>query len=257
MANDIIQIGNKIEMRPVEKYAFLVGKTEQEVYVSQFLQWVDVNVVSIAVPTFKGHLVPLRIDDIYEMQFFTKGGLYRCRGKILKRTKTSNNLAVAEVKFVTALEKFQRRQYYRMNCIMPMMYSVLTDVQKELYREKKRCLSLEQKLNIEKKLESQEMVFQKATVLDISGGGMRFNSFVQQESGDILLLQPALPETVRKKVPFLFGRIISSRRIPNKEPLTFDNRVEFVEISSVEQEQIITYIFKEERDKRKRESDLK
>lgn len=257
MANDIIQIGNKIEMRPVEKYAFLVGKTEQEVYVSQFLQWMDVNVVSIAVPTFKGHLVPLRIDDIYEMQFFTKGGLYRCRGKILKRTKTSNNLAVAEVKFVTALEKFQRRQYYRMNCIMPMMYSVLTDVQKELYREKKRCLSLEQKLNIEKKLESQEMVFQKATVLDISGGGMRFNSFIQQESGDILLLQPALPETVRKKVPFLFGRIISSRRIPNKEPLAFDNRVEFVEISSVEQEQIITYIFKEERDKRKRESDLK
>ncbi len=257
MANDIIQIGNKIEMRPVEKYAFLVGKTEQEVYVSQFLQWVDVNVVSIAVPTFKGHLVPLRIDDIYEMQFFTKGGLYRCCGKILKRTKTSNNLAVAEVKFVTALEKFQRRQYYRMNCIMPMMYSVLTDVQKELYREKKRCLSLEQKLNIEKKLESQEMVFQKATVLDISGGGMRFNSFIQQESGDILLLQPALPETVRKKVPFLFGRIISSRRIPNKEPLAFDNRVEFVEISSVEQEQIITYIFKEERDKRKRESDLK
>lgn len=257
MANDIIQIGNKIEMRAVEKHAFLVGKTEQEVYVSQFLQWVDVNVVSIAVPTFKGHLVPLRIDDIYEMQFFTKGGLYRCRGKILKRTKTTNNLAVAEVRFVSALEKFQRRQYYRMNCIMPMMYSVLTDVQKELYREKKRCLSLEQKLNIEKKLESQEMVFQKATVLDISGGGMRFNSFIQQESGDILLLQPALPETVRKKVPFLFGRIISSRRIPNKEPLAFDNRVEFVEISSVEQEQIITYIFKEERDKRKRESDLK
>ena len=134
MANDIIQIGNKIEMRAVEKHAFLVGKTEQEVYVSQFLQWVDVNVVSIAVPTFKGHLVPLRIDDIYEMQFFTKGGLYRCRGKILKRTKTTNNLAVAEVRFVSALEKFQRRQYYRMNCIMPMMYSVLTDVQKELYR---------------------------------------------------------------------------------------------------------------------------
>jgi len=70
-------------------------------------------------------------------------------------------------------------------------------------------------------------------------------------------LQPALPETVRKKLPFLFGRIISSQRIPNKEPVSFDNRVEFVEITSVEQEQIITYIFKEERDKRKRESELK
>ena len=86
---------------------------------------------------------------------------------------------------------------------------------------------------------------------------MRFNSSVQQEPGDIMLLQPALPEAVRKKIPYLFGRIISSRRIPNKEPIAFDNRVEFVEITSSEQEQIITYIFKEERDKRKREADLK
>jgi len=257
MANDIIQIGNKIEIRAVAKHAQAVLPTEQEVYVSQFLQWADNNVASIAIPTYKGHLVPLRVDDVYELQFFTKGGLYRCRGKILKRTKTSNNLAVAEVKFVSALEKFQRRQYYRMNCIIPMTYSVLTEVQRELYQEKKKCLSLEQKLNIEKKLESQEMVFQKATILDISGGGMRFNSYIQQQSGDILLLQPALPETVRKKLPFLFGRIISSQRIPNKEPVSFDNRVEFVEITSVEQEQIITYIFKEERDKRKRESELK
>ena len=38
---------------------------------------------------------------------------------------------------------------------------------------------------------------------------------------------------------------------------TFDNRVEYIEISSAEQEQIITYIFKEERDKRKRETELK
>lgn len=257
MANEIIQIGNKIEMRAVPKRALTMESYKMDVYVSQFLQWADINVATIAVPTFKGHLVPLRIDDVYELQFFTKSGLYRCRGKIIKRTKTSNNLAIAEVRFVSALEKFQRREYFRMNCIMPMSYSVLTDVQKELYKEKKRCLSLEQKLNIEKKLESQEMIFQKATVLDLSGGGMRFNSPVQQESGDILLLQPALPETVRKKIPFLFGRIISSRRIPNKEPVAFDNRVEFVEITSSEQEQIITYIFKEERDKRKRESDIK
>ena len=257
MANEVIQIGNKIEMRAVAKRTLLAEKSDTDIYVSQFLNWADNNVASIAIPTFKGHLVPLRVDDVYELQFFTRGGLYRCRGKIEKRTKTSNNIAIAEVRFISALEKYQRRQYYRMNCIIPMTYSVLTDVQRELYKEKKRCLSLEQKLNIEKKLESQEMVFQKATVLDISGGGMRFNSSVQQQSGDIMLLQPALPETVRKKIPFLFGRIITSRRIPNKEPIAFDNRVEFVEITSTEQEQIITYIFKEERDKRKREVDLK
>lgn len=257
MANEVIQIGNKIEMRAVTKRMQSMTVSEPDTYVSQFLHWVDNNVASVAVPTFKGHLVPLRVDDVYELQFFTKGGLYRCKGKILKRTKTSNNIATAEIRFISALEKFQRRQYYRMNCIMPMTYAVLTDVQRNLYKEKKRCLSLEQKLLIEKQIENQEIAFQKGTVLDISGGGMRFNSGEQQQTGDVLLLQPALPEVVRKKIPFLFGRVITCRRIPNKEPVVFDNRIEFVEITSAEQEQIITYIFKEERDKRKREADLK
>ena len=257
MANEVIQIGNKIEMQVVMNRSLTSETLGTEVYVSQFLQWADMNLATIAIPTFKGHLVPLRVDDVYELIFVTKNGLYRCRGRIKKRTKTSNGLAVAEVKFISAMEKFQRRQFYRMQCIMPMTFSILTDVQKDLYKEKKRCLTLEQKLNIEKKLESQQLNFQKATVLDISGGGMRFNSSEQQEDGDVLLLQPALPETIRKKIPFLFGRVISCRRIPNKEPVTYDNRIEFVEISSVEQEQIITYIFKEERDKRRRESDLK
>lgn len=257
MAKEVIQIGNKIEMRAVAGRTQSTTTQTSEVYISQFMQWAEPNVATIAIPTFKGHLVPLRIDDIYELQFVTKSGLYRCKGRIVRRNKTSGNIAVADVRFISALEKYQRRQYYRMNCIIPMTYSVLNDVQKELYVEKKRCLSLEQKLAIEKKLESQEMVFQKAVLLDISGGGMRFNSSVQQERGDILLLQPAFPEVVRKKIPFLFGRVITSRRIPNKEPIAFDNRIEFVEISSSEQEQIITYIFKEERDKRKREADLK
>ena len=203
MANEVIQIGNKIEMQVVMNRSLTSETLGTEVYVSQFLQWADMNLATIAIPTFKGHLVPLRVDDVYELRFVTKNGLYRCRGRIKKRTKTSNGLAVAEIKFISAMEKFQRRQFYRMQCIMPMTFSILTDVQKDLYKEKKRCLTLEQKLNIEKKLESQQLNFQKATVLDISGGGMRFNSSEQQEDGDVLLLQPALPETIRKKIPFL------------------------------------------------------
>ena len=255
MANEVIQIGNRIEMRPVSNQTQV--KEDTETYVSQFLQWADTNVAVIVVPTYKGHLVPLRIDAVYELEFITRNGLYRCKGKITRRAKTSNNIAVAEVKFISALEKFQRRQYYRMNCIMTMTYAALSEEQHALYKEKKRCFSQEQKLVIEKKLEAQSLVFEKATVLDLSGGGIRFNSSVQQESGKILLLQMAFPEAIRKKIPFLFGKVISSRKIANKEPETFDNRIEFIEITSAEQEQIITYIFKEERDKRKREADMK
>ena len=86
---------------------------------------------------------------------------------------------------------------------------------------------------------------------------MRFNSLIPQEVGDICLLQPALPENVRKKIPYLFGKILSCKRIPNRDPVTYDNRLAFVEITTSEQEQIITYIFQEERNKRRREADIK
>jgi len=257
MANEIIQIGNKIEMREVVRLIQSEENADQHVYVSQFLHWEDKNLAAIAVPSYKGRLVQLRVDDVFELRFFTKGGLYRCRGKIVKRDRSTENIAIAYIRFVSALEKYQRRQFYRMDCITPMIFAKLTKEQKELYKEKKRSFSQEHKQSIDKKLESQEIIFQRGVMLDISGGGMRFNSSTQQEEESILFLQPAFPEYMRKRVPYLFGRVISSRKIQHKEPVAFDNRIEFTEITSMEQEQIITYIFKEERDKRKRESDMK
>ena len=116
MANEVINIGCKIEIRAENRRLMTEETNEPEVYISQFLQWLDTNVAVIVVPTFKGYLVPLRVDEVYDLQFVTKSGLYRCRGKIMKRMKTANNIATAVVKFVSALEKFQRRQYFRMNC---------------------------------------------------------------------------------------------------------------------------------------------
>ncbi len=257
MANEVIPIGTKIEMQSAGRKTIKTEPVASEIYISQLLQWSDTNQALIAVPTYQGRLIPLRLDDTYELQFVTSKGLFRCKGKVLNRSKTSNNIAVAEVKFTSALEKYQRRQFYRMNCIVPMIFSVLTEVQKDLYKKKKRCLTLEQKLELDQKIKNQEIVFSKGVMLDISGGGMRFNSETKQKSGDILLLQPALPETLMKRLPLLLGYVISCRRIPNREPLLYDNRIEFIEISSAEQELIITYIFKEERDRRKREAELK
>lgn len=257
MANEVIPIGTKIEMQPTERKVLKLEPGGTEAYVSQLLQWSDINQAIIAVPTYQGRLVPLRTDDIYELQFATKKGLYRCKGKVVNKSKTANNIAIAEVRFTSALEKYQRRQFYRMNCIVPLKFSVLTELQKDLYKKKKHCLTLEQKLEIDKKIKNQEMEYLKGVLLDISGGGMRFNSSTQQKEGDVLLLQPALPETLMKRVSLLLGYVISSRKIPNKEPALYDNRIEFIEISPAEQELIITYIFKEERDRRKREADLK
>ena len=81
MANEVIPIGSKIEMQLAERRTLTKESGITEVYISQFLQWSEVNVAVIAVPTYQGRIVPLRIDDIYELQFVTRSGLYRCKGK--------------------------------------------------------------------------------------------------------------------------------------------------------------------------------
>ena len=85
MANEVINIGCKIEIRSENKKLLTEETNEPEVYISQFLQWLDTNVAVIIVPTFKGYLVPLRVDEVYDLQFVTKSGLYRCRRNLQMR----------------------------------------------------------------------------------------------------------------------------------------------------------------------------
>ncbi len=256
MANDILQIGNKMEIQLV-KGRTLNPEDEAPVYISQFMEWSDATTAIIALPFYKGQLVALQMDGVYLLRFFTKNGLYQCKAVVVNRARKLNNIAVAELKFVSALEKFQRRQFYRMNCIMPVKYAVITPAQSDLYFEWKNTLSKEYRMEIQEKIDAQNITFQMGTALDISGGGIRFNSTVQNQPDDMLVLMPDFPEQVQHRVPFLFGRVISSRKILNKEQSVYDNRVEFIRIRSSEQELIITYIFQEERKRRKHETEIR
>lgn len=256
MANEVIQAGNKIEMKPIYRWN-MDEELPDKPYVSQFVEWIDSNVASIVVPLYQGSLVPLRTDDTYELCFYTKSGLYQCKAVVTKRLKRENNIAMAEVKLISALEKFQRRQFYRMNCIAPLTFAVLSSEQIDLYMDLKYCMIKEKKAELEEKISAEKIEFHKGVVLDISGGGMRFNSEKMNEPENVLVLMPEMPDDVQQKVTLLFGRVISSKKIPNKEPVMYDNRIEFVKIRPIEQESIITYIFKEERERRKREADLR
>ena len=144
-----------------------------------------------------------------------------------------------------------------MNCIAPLTYAALSSEQLELYVDLKYCMFKERKIELEELISAQNIPFHKGVVLDISGGGMRFNSEQMNTPESVLMLMPEMPYDTEEKVTLLFGRVISSRKIPNKEPVMYDNRIEFVKIRPAEQESIITYIFKEERERRKRELDMR
>lgn len=160
------------------------------------------------------------------MYFYTPAGLYHCIGRVESRYH-AGQLPVADIVFLSEMEKYQRRQFFRLNCILDMTYQTPDG----------------------------EDQAKTGLIIDISGGGARFNSSEQYEPGEQLMMYFELPVAGQRKQMGIQARVISSERLVNKEK-TFENRVEFFDIESNTRETIVKYVFEQERKRRKRESGM-
>lgn len=241
--NRVIETGNKLELQKIRHVEF----SEEKKYVSRFLYQKNANEAVIEMPSYQGVLVPLEIDDEYTVCFFTNKGLYRCEVIISDRFY-EDKLPVAAVKFRSEFEKLQRRQYYRMECLLDLNYRVVT-------KEETEQILWEKKYPNATKMRSEEdntrnNRFHSGVALDISGGGIRFNSEVPAESGKIIAIQVAILAPQSRSLKTLFAKILTCTPVSNRNGL-FEHRAEFVLITNDERESIIRYIFMEERNRRK------
>lgn len=243
MSQKFITTGNKIELS-LTKHGKVSVRETQPAYLSRFVQWTEPYMAQIALPVCNGQYVEMGSGDEYQLTFYTLKGLYRCEAVVIGQQGIQQTVIM---KLVSEVEKYERRKFYRMDCILPMTYAVLT-------REQiKRCKELagndvkEQKRFLREQLAS-EAEFSYATILDISGGGMRFNSKAHQQAEAVLLLCPDFPEDIKRKLPLLPARVISSSPIKNREDV-YENRVEYIDISADERKILICYIFQKEREK--------
>lgn len=243
--HNLIETGNKLEMLKISRTAF----EEELPYVSRFLYKRSDREAVIEMPASQGRLVALEIGSAYMVTFFTNKGLYKCQVEVVERFY-EETLPVAVVKFQSAFEKLQRRQYYRMECLINLTFRVVTKEETERIIFAKRNPFANQTMNEE---ESSTQRNYDGVALDISGGGVRFNSNYQVEPGKIIVLQIAFETPDAQKLQFLFARVLRSTNVPNRSGL-FEHRVEFVLISNDERERIIRYIFLEERNRRKKNS---
>ena len=93
--------------------------------------------------------------------------------------------------------------------------------------------------------------FQDGVALDISGGGIRFTSEEKLDNDKMVLVSLEIPLD-RQSIYLMMGRVISSNLIPNKDNL-YEHRVEYQELDRKIRENLIHFIFEEERRQRKKE----
>jgi len=244
----LIETGTKLELKKIRH----VETMEEISYVSRFLYQKSADEAVIEMPVKEGLLVPLTPDDIFQVCFYTSKGLYQCQSQVVSR-HYEDSLPVAVIRLRSEFEKLQRRQYYRMECLLQMEFCTVTENEMDRLMLQKREPGNEP---AKKGPDSNEPVrFYPGVTLDISGGGVRFNSAHEAKEGDVIAIRIAfLSETAQKLQP-LFAKVLTVTPVQNRSGL-YEHRVEYVWISNPERESIIRYIFLEERKRRKRESGI-
>lgn len=238
MIANILKERMKVDIRVAEEVDRAKGTGEEvHVYKSQIFELLENGELEITMPLEKGKVILLPLGVRYEFAFYTPTGIYKSEGQIRERYKTENRYML-RIALGTPLSKFQRREYYRMECILDMTYFRLDEEQAGLEDVEAVVASLRDENFYEKQ--------QKGIIVDISGGGIRFVSEEQNETDGYVLVVMMLRGDRGEKQYTLVGRILQSVRLQTPER-KFENRVQFVIRDSRIREEIIQYIFAEER----------
>lgn len=252
MLTKVLKVGDKIELKEYYQ-ARLTASTSTKSYVSQVLDIINEFSMNIAVPIEGGHLVPLEIGNRYEMSFMTTSGIYMCKCEVKNRLK-QNNLYFLAVDIISELKKDQRRQYFRLEKIIPMQFRVISQVEEKLtmFLEKKAYKDdREKRIAIEKLEEfSKEMIL--GTIVNVSGGGLKFSSDFRTEADRKIFVVFTIEDLTEVEAEARVIGVNSSVNQNNK----YEYRVEFTKIKKETREKIVRYVFSEERKQRHKENGM-
>lgn len=238
MLSNYVLPGDKLELTIVKNNAEEQNKEEKKVYKTKIYDVVSDDELKVTMPMEKGKLILLAVDTEYDLCIYTQDGLYQCYARVTDRYK-SNNVYILSMELTSSLKKFQRREYYRLNCVLNMKCKSLTG---------------EEQTHLEQKVEFMDTDFtlQDGVIVDISGGGARFISTEKYDVGTKILFLFCLTVSEAAMQYNVIGRVLLSEEIDGREG-EYENRVQFLDLNNDDREGIIKFIFEEERKIRRRE----
>lgn len=238
MISKYLKVGDRLEIETISKGHMDGSEDTKKTYRSELYDIVSEDQIKIAMPMEQMKVILLPVDGEYNLCFYTSNGLYQCIGRVAERYK-SNNIFVLVMELITGLQKYQRREFYRLNCALDMKSKAIDE--KELENSNNKLI-----------FEDTDLTFDNGVMVDISGGGARFISRVKYQKGALIRFNFSLFVNGELTEYKLVGKVLKSRELENK-PDNYEHRVMFINMVNDDRESIIRYIFEEERKIRHRE----
>lgn len=241
MLAKLVSPGDKIELQTVE-HMREDKEDSKKMYYSQVHEILSSDRMEIIMPTEKTKLILLPIDSTYDMIIYAHGTIYQCFVRIVERYK-SNNLYILVVELISNLQKYQRREFFRFSCALEMHARTLADEEIKFVENKEKFKAIP------------GFLLKKGIIVDISGGGLRFISEEIYEKDCLIYCTCQLLLNGENKVFDVVGRVLNVKPVENRKGL-YEYRVKYIDIDVKKREEIIRYIFQEERKNRKKENGL-
>lgn len=237
MLEQYVYPGQCVEIETVTR-SIAEGKIQQEkkIYRSKVVDILSAELLEIQMPYKEQKAVLLPADSEYMMYFYVENGIYQCKARIVDRYKT-NNIFILAAEIMTPFQKIQRREYYRYNCAMELETRELTEEEKD--HQSCNDVAFRQDLPLDKNM-----------IVDISGGGLRFVSMQRYATGTLLYCKYSLPDKGARVTYEMAGKVLHEMPL-EKRPGYFEHRVQYIKMDNEKREEIIRYIFEQERMKRK------
>lgn len=246
LIEELTRLGDKIDIQLVQQLEMQSrGELEGTIrtYKSSVFDYISDNEMEIAMPTENGRMVLFQVGLRCKLLFYTKKGLYTCTAVVQKRYKKENFFVLA-MQITSNPVKFQRREFFRIDCMLEIRYvSITEDVAKfptteALFTEVQKPEYMDE--------------FKNGILLDLSGGGIRFSTVEKLEIDSFILTEIRLTNDKFDQTFYIVTKMIASERMSNGSE-RYINRGQFIFKNLRDRENIVRYVFDEERRIRRKE----
>ena len=234
--SDVIRVGDRVDI--ILKQS-VENKAKATQYKSQVLEIEEDGRFELAMPIADGKLVLLPLNVRYEITFNTQAGnTYKSIGIVTERYK-KDGFYMMEIQLKTGLEKIQRREFFRHSCLMEFDFYIL-DIKHE---------HLKTADAIYEELQEGQLAASRCHgfTVDLSGGGMKFRSPYELDINGRVFIILSLENEKMKREFCVTANVIACRPVHTVTEVLYESRVRFVLEDSRMREEIIRFIFEEER----------
>jgi len=237
MGLEVVRLGDKIDINYLHQNN---GKT----YKSSVCDIISDKELEISMPTDEGKIVVFQVGIECQFYFYTQKGLFTCDAVITGRARRDNFL-VLTARVTSGMKKFQRRDYYRVNCMLDFAYYKVTD----------EVAALETTEDLFEEITNPDYIVQKmlGRTRDLSGGGIRFTSNEILKKGDKLLCVLRLENDKMDHMFYLVAEVIDCSTIEQVRD-KWVVRAKWIFKNNKDRDLIVRYVFEEDRKLRKKEN---